>query len=234
MLAGFDGWSAVSIDELVPPADRIQVQLHHLEGGGLNSSLLEIACLGLLARYSRARTIFEIGTFRGRTALNFAANSSEDCVVFTLDLPESERKNVSQEACPDDARIIQQCRVGVEYRGSEVEGKIRQLYGNSMTFDFSPYIGKIDIVFIDGAHHYAAVRSDTENAMKMLRPGGMIIWHDFGNFGDYYDVTRAVREFFPPREILQIEDTQLAVHWPERAKAAAKLNTALKEVATAS
>ena len=31
--------------------------------------------------------IFEIGTFRGRTAMNFALNSPETCRVFTLDLP---------------------------------------------------------------------------------------------------------------------------------------------------
>jgi hypothetical protein len=91
MLAKIDGWSAVTMDELVPPSERIQIQVHHLEGGGLSSSLLEIACLGLLARYSQAKTIFEIGTFRGRSALSFAANSSPDCIVYTLDLPESER-----------------------------------------------------------------------------------------------------------------------------------------------
>jgi predicted O-methyltransferase YrrM len=234
MLAKFDGWSAITMDELVPASAQIQVQLHHLEGGGLNSSLLEIACLGLLARYSQAKKIFEIGTFRGRTALNFAANSSPECMVYTLDLPESERENILHEAYPDDARIIQQCRVGIEFRGSPLEGKIRQLYGNSMTFDYSPYVGEMDIVFIDGCHHYAAVRSDTENALKMLRPGGMIIWHDFGNFGDYYDVTRAVRELFPPNEILQIEDTQLAVYWPGRKKISGKVNALHEELLPAS
>ena len=217
MLAQSDRWRAVSLEELVPPSNHLTVQVRHTPGGGLYSSLLEIAALGLLTCYRQPESIFEFGTFRGRTALNFALNSPEDSVVYTLDLPDDQRLNATKQACPDDARIIQQCRTGIDFRGTPFETKIRQLYGNSLTFDFSPFIGKIDIVFIDGAHHYSAVRSDTENALKLLRPGGMIIWHDFANYGDYHDVTRAILEIFPGEEILQIEDTQLAVYWPERA-----------------
>ena len=41
-----------------------------------------------------------------------------------------------------------------------------------------------------------------------------MIWHDFANFGDYHDVTRAILDVLPDNEVYQIEDTQLAVHWP--------------------
>jgi predicted O-methyltransferase YrrM len=218
MLAKSDGWRATTMDELVPPAERLKVQLYHLEGGGVCAPLLELACLALLTRYSNARSIFEIGTFRGRTAINFAVNSPDDAKVYTLDLPEHERAEMKSQAKPDDARLIGQCRTGVEFHGTQHEEKIRQLYGNSLKFDFSPYVQKMDLVFIDGCHHYEVVRSDTANALKIIKPGGLIIWHDFANFGDYHDVTRGVLDMLPGDEIYQIEDTQLAIYWPNRWK----------------
>ena len=34
-------------------------------------------------------------------------------------------------------------------------------------------------MFVDGAHAYSYVKSDTEKALRMIRPGGVIVWHDF-------------------------------------------------------
>ena len=48
-----------------------------------------------------------------------------------------------------------------------------------MTFDYSPYHGRVDFVFIDGNHSIRYVASDTEQALKMLAPGGVILWHDY-------------------------------------------------------
>jgi hypothetical protein len=72
----------------------------------------------------------------------------------------------------------------------------------------------MDLVFVDGCHHYEAVMSDTTNALEILKPGGLLIWHDFANSGDYHDVTRAILDVLPAEEIFQIEDTQLAFYWP--------------------
>lgn len=38
-----------------------------------------------------------------------------------------------------------------------------------------------DVVFIDGDHGRKAVLRDTELATALVPPGGMIIWHDYGN-----------------------------------------------------
>jgi hypothetical protein len=56
------------------------------------------------------------------------------------------------------------------------------------------------------------VISDTKNALAMLRPGGYVVWHDFANYGDYNDMTRGVLDLLPGREVIQIENTQLAVY----------------------
>jgi hypothetical protein len=52
---------------------------------------------------------------------------------------------------------------------------------NSQTFDFSPYEGRIDLVFVDGDHSYEGVRSDTRSAYRLLRNDeSVIVWHDYG------------------------------------------------------
>jgi hypothetical protein len=35
-------------------------------------------------------------------------------------------------------------------------------------------------VFVDGSHTYDYLLSDTRAAMTMVRPGGVIVWHDYG------------------------------------------------------
>ena len=113
---------------------------------------------------------------------------------------------------PADRALTQRRRVGQEYANKDVTHKIEQLYGDSRSFDFAPYAGQADIVFIDGGHTYEIARSDTENAIRLCRPGGAILWHDFGNYGDYADVVRAVLDCLPADEVYQIGSTQLALY----------------------
>lgn len=210
-LAKTDRWNSVSILELVPAASRLEVNLIYTDPKGLYAAFDELVYLALLTRHAQPRKIFEIGTFLGRTALLFALNSPPDCRIYTLDLPEKERPEVLPNNNPYDARLIQQCEIGVDYRGSPVEHKIQELAGNSLTFDFTPYSG-MDIVFIDGCHQYAAAKADTGNALRIVKPGGLVIWHDFANYGDYHDVTRAVLDSVPAKDLYQISDSQLAVY----------------------
>lgn len=211
-LVGKDKWVCKDIFNIAAIPEGTRIILEHTQGGGIDNPVDELAYLALLTKVSKPSNIFEIGTFRGRTALNFALNSPEDCTVWTLDLPPDERGSFLDGANAADKAIIKASHTGIDYKGKEGEQKIRQLYGNSIEFDFSPYIGKMDIVFIDGAHHYKAVASDTYNALKMVKSGGFIIWHDFANYGDYNDVTRAILNILPAEKIIQISNTQLAVY----------------------
>ncbi|MCC9620843.1 class I SAM-dependent methyltransferase [Thalassospira sp. MA62] len=49
-----------------------------------------------------------------------------------------------------------------------------------MTSDafFAQNTDMFDVVFIDGLHEYEQVRRDAENALKFLKPGGWIAFHD--------------------------------------------------------
>lgn len=156
-----DQWISKDIFSLVNIPRGTRITLEHLTGEGIDVWLDELAYLALITKTSRPRNVFEIGTYRGRTALSFALNSPDDCTIWTLDLPPNQRERFDDKVIAADLSVIKTSSPGAEYKGKDVEPKIRQLYGNSLTFDFSPYFGNMDIVFVDGAHHYEAVKSDT-------------------------------------------------------------------------
>ena len=41
----------------------------------------------------------------------------------------------------------------------------------------------MDLIFIDASHSHRYASSDTTKAFEMLAPGGVILWHDYPNFG---------------------------------------------------
>ena len=56
--------------------------------------------------------------------------------------------------------------------------KIQLLKGNSLNYNFNSYENKFDLIFIDGGHNFKTVKADTINSLKMVKKGGMIMWHD--------------------------------------------------------
>lgn len=136
------------------------------------------------------KTIFEIGTSQGRMTALMAMNTPASTIIYTLDLP-------PEAAVPEhasDLHLIELARreLGITFRGTNWERRIRQLLGNSATFDFSPYYDAMDMVTIDGSHSLPFVVSDTKQAIRMIRPGGVLLWHDYESMRAEYGVTRVV------------------------------------------
>lgn len=65
----------------------------------------------------------------------------------------------------------------------------------------------MDFVFVDGAHDYQSVRKDTENALRLLRPGGVILWHDYGVAEG---VTLCLNELAKDLPLVWLKDTAFA------------------------
>lgn len=136
------------------------------------------------------KAIFEIGTSQGRMTALMAMNLPETSVIHTLDLPPD--ASVPEHA--SDLHLIELAKreLGITFRGTHWEGRIKQLLGNSATFDFSPYYDAIDLVSIDGSHSLPFVLSDTLQAFRMIRPGGVLLWHDYESMRSEYGVSRVV------------------------------------------
>lgn len=207
---GKAAWRATSIFDFLPElSDQpTRITMEHVQGGGINTAIDELAYMALITAALQPACVFEIGTFRGRTALNFALNSPSTCEVHTIDLPDGTEVDLGAA----DQRITSLRRVGDDYRGRPEEAKITQHFGDSTQFDFSPWHGRCDIVFVDGGHTYPLAHSDTLNAVRMVRPGGVIIWHDWANYGEYHEVMRAVLDVLPANQVLQLESSQLAAY----------------------
>ena len=152
--------------------------------GTVGSFLVDLVGLCILCRALRPRTVFEIGTLNGYSALHLALNSPDDSTVYTVDLPAGPPRPSLKVTLSDVAHADRgAATTNYWFSGTEVESRIRTLHGDSATFDFSPWHEKVDLFFIDGAHSYEYVRADTENALRCVRPGGAIAWHDFGRRG---------------------------------------------------
>ena len=181
----------VDLDALYPGISR-----HEVRVGYANSSmrLSEQTSIAQLARHTRPEAAFEIGTPGGGTSLLMAQNTEDHARVYTLDLP------------PDSGTAV--CSVGAAFRGTKWDGKITQLWGDSREFDFSPWHGQMDLVFVDANHDYESVQSDTENALRLTSDRGIIIWHDYPSTPG---VCRAVNEFARRKPTCLIQDTRIAL-----------------------
>lgn len=178
-----------------------------------NVRLSELAVLNSFAQAVKDGTnLFEIGTFDGRTALNLAFSAPPRCQVYTLDLkPEMDTVYRLDEG---ERHMVEKPRSGARidrYRSSDPEkaSRIHQLYGDSASFDFSPYYGSCSLVFIDASHAYDYVLSDSRAALRMLRPGGVILWHDYGIWSGVTDALEHLATGEMPG-IRSIQGTSLA------------------------
>jgi predicted O-methyltransferase YrrM len=138
------------------------------------------AIIAALVSELGARTFFEIGTSLGRQAWT-VAHHAPGVQLWTLDVPPSDAaENTALELGPDDRTYFRPVdRCGEAFRGTDESERITQLWGDSATFDYSPYAGQMDFVYVDGAHSYEYVRSDTGRALEMLSPQGTIVWDDY-------------------------------------------------------
>ena len=136
-----------------------------LDGGSLPTDL---ALLKILAKRYQAKSYLEIGTWRGESVQN-VAEIVESC--FTLNLSDEELRS----------RGLSKEYIDLHRHFSKSNPRITHLFGDSRSFDFAPYFGKMDLVFVDGDHHYDSVVSDTITAFKLIREGGCIVWHDYAH-----------------------------------------------------
>jgi predicted O-methyltransferase YrrM len=179
--------------------------------------LHEIFVLCGLIRNLKPRTLFEIGTFHGYTTAHFALNTSPDAKIYTLDLPaETDPQKFQQKEgfWSTDVKVMEHRKKCNHIKTHSLEKRVEFLYGDSMQFDFSPYTGRMDFVFIDGAHSCDYVKSDSENAYKLLSENGVIVWHDYGETGKGISVNRAVDEFAVKySNTYHFSETRLAIHF---------------------
>jgi predicted O-methyltransferase YrrM len=165
----------VHILKMYPQAKRELIPMGDVRFRVYNMDPMEQYCLAVIARIRQPKRIFEIGTFDGATSL-LLARSVPDAHVFTLDLPPAAVEEANEHLQRALSAVDGE---GSRFRGEPEAARITQLYGDSRTFDFSPYYGQMDLVVVDGGHEADCVVPDTEHALAMLAPGGVVVWDDY-------------------------------------------------------
>jgi predicted O-methyltransferase YrrM len=163
------------------------------------------------------RTFFEFGTATGKTAYLLARNSPDDAVVYTITLSPDELDSYARDSGDSGhasrAALRESRFTTFLYTGSAVEHKVTQLFGDSKALDIEPYLGRCDLIFVDGSHAYSYVLSDSEKAFRMLAPGGIIIWHDYRPFGRRdRDVRRALHELNRSHRLFRLQGTSMVAY----------------------
>ena len=178
-----------------------------------STSDTEACILGALAK--GCTRVFEFGTATGRTTYILARNIAPGGRVTTLTLAPDDLENYRGDS-DDNARAMEKALTesqfgGFLYTGTDVEDRIEQLYGDSKTFDETEWTGKCDLIFIDGSHAYSYIKSDSEKAFRMIRPGGVVLWHDYRgpHVRPTRDVYRYLNELHRDRPLTHLRGTSL-------------------------
>ncbi len=188
------------------PADGDTVAPFAFGGGGsLPTDLLLLRALvrraGPQARY------FEIGTWRGESA---AAVAPLAATVQTLNLS------------PEQLRALGMTEDYIRQHGlfSRSWANITHLLGDSGTFDYTT-LPPPDVVFIDGDHRYAAVRTDTARVFAhLVGPKTVVVWHDAARQPEQprWEVLAGILDGLPPElpgRLYAISHSLCAVYVPE-------------------
>jgi len=198
-----------SLEDLVDFSEDVVLQNFYSRNGNL--SPLELLCISAIAAHRKPKRLLEIGTFDGNTTLQLALNSPDDAYIHTMDL-HPENLQTKQPVLDSDLQFIQdEKKQRRKFEGSSVSHKIKQIFGDSTNFDFSRFAkdGLLDFIFIDGGHSYECVKSDTENARKILSKKGCILWHDFTPH--FAGVFRFLSQLSKELPLIHISDTNLVL-----------------------
>lgn len=179
----------------LPVIPQSALDVRPIEWMGLPRRFLnlgEAEVLVALMRSVNARRVLEIGCNEGRTAKLMLANVPSIERYVGIDVPPG-----YQFACAVQKNEVPKNpgHYAQEHKAFELVLRARGSL-DLMPQDLVPGDApKFDAVFIDGDHSRAAVVRDSVLADYVVRPGGMIIWHDYHDLG-----TVDVRDVLHERE----------------------------------
>lgn len=150
-------------------------------------------------RHFRPRRHLEFGTWQG-TGTVYCLEEC-DATVWTINPPFGEDKPDGSPAYSHDESELPSIRawarkiglteknsyrtdsigfIGRFYLEKDLGHRVCQIYCDSRNWDISNFPSNFfDTVLIDGGHAKEIVINDTLKAFQLLRPGGIIMWHDF-------------------------------------------------------
>lgn len=132
-----------------------------------------------LARLAAGKSVLEVGAYCGRSTICLAQAARQVATVDTFDGRGTAHPGDTRPKFEENVR-----RYGVADRVAVYEGEAAEVLAR-----LPPVY---DLVFIDGSHDRESVLRDAGLAAAVLRPGGLLAFHDYGDTD--HGVTAAVDE----------------------------------------
>jgi predicted O-methyltransferase YrrM len=160
--------AATDVDGLLALAYDFEAFGITIRPGQVRSEILR-----LLGEVRGCRRLLEIGTANGGTLFLFAQLAAPDAHLISVDLPHGEFGGgypawklplYKRFARPGQRLDL----VRGDSHAAATAARVRNLLAGEC----------LDFLFIDGDHTYAGVRQDFETFKPLVRPGGLIAFHD--------------------------------------------------------
>lgn len=140
---------------------------------GAKQKLREFGSLVRMVRHRRPGVVVEIGTMHGGTLWAWCQLASSDALLVSIDLPGGAFGGGYSDA--EAERLAGHRRSGqtlelirADSHEPATVAHLRELLGSRT----------IDLLFIDADHSYEGVARDYEMYAPLVRPGGLIAFHD--------------------------------------------------------
>ena len=163
--------------------------------GGWSSPVVDMVFLAKLVRLLQPRRILELGSYRGYIARAIAEQMPDDATLVTVDM--------------DPAH-------GEAYRETPLAARIDRRVTSISADSFEERErGFYDVIFLDADHVYASVKHDTEVALPLLAPSGVMVWHDYKNWGGFSKkcgVPEYLAELSEELPVVQLAGSNMAVY----------------------
>jgi predicted O-methyltransferase YrrM len=154
----------------------------------------ELAVLLEFLAERKPATIVEIGADEGGTLWSWSQLPGPPRVI-AVDLPSGPFRKASGLPAEHGSELV----IGDSHR-RETFDRVVELTGG---------LGTADMLFVDGDHTYRGVWSDYHGWRPLVRPGGLIVFHDIVIHPQFavgvHFLWEEIRDLWPSREIISVE-----------------------------
>lgn len=142
--------------------------------------------------------VINIGAGAGTSGMTFM-ESREDLTLYTID--------VNNDDNPYGGLMNE--RNAFEWSGFLGSERHHQIHDDSKKVGKRWRKGAVDCVFVDGDHTDDGVKGDIENWIKHVKPGGVMIFHDY--FSPFHGAVKFITDnYFTPEQEIGRADSVIA------------------------